>query len=141
MYPVDFEKRLKRVERSGLVKVNCISVAFYLLGLRSREKHIDPFKSPLKVIQSFEVVGQTANEPSHVPAEAVAVGIWSERAFVYCHLGIISPLNRAEIIDRPGSGEPIRRISYDALYDEYFPNRTSVPKFHFLRVNPKLYLK
>lgn len=141
MYPVDFRERLKKAQTDSYKRhVNCISAAFYLLGLRETERCIDPKKSNSTIVSSLEIVERTTTKPLLVPNEATLVGVWSKTQERYWHLGVISPFDRTEVIDRRGSSFPIRVVTYAEIYNENFGDRKHEPYFDFLKVNPRMYL-
>jgi hypothetical protein len=148
MYPVDFPQRLIKAEQATMGSGNCISAAFWLLGLDKREIEIDPYLDNDRIVSTFEVIDRVRSIPSSIPDEAVLVGIWGETE--YWHLGVISPFNRDQIIDRPNHGLPIRLTTYQDIIQQFFnipddPLYASYknvdPSFDVLKVRPEMYLK
>jgi hypothetical protein len=148
MYPVDFRERLVKGEQNKTGNVNCISAAFYLLGLKNKEENIYPDQQNDEIVNALEVIDRRRDIPDNIPDEAVLVGVWGGSD--YWHLGVISPFNRTQIIDRPNHGFPIRFTTCQKIYHECFNRppdslfnflKNADPSFDFLKVRPEMYLK
>lgn len=132
MYPIDFEKRLQEA-KSRNRDVNCISATFFLLGLQDVEAGIDPWQDPESIRRKFDVIYRRATPYLDTPDEAVALGVWSNRSGLYCHLGVINPYNRDEAIHRTGYHQPISTISIEDLNAYYGLSGVSAIDFLKLR--------
>lgn len=133
MYPVDFPMRLEQAQKVDR-DVNCISATLYLLGLQDIEAGIDPWENPESIRRKFNVIYRRAAPYLDTPDDAVALGVWSNRSGLYCHLGVINPYNRDEAIHRTGYHEPIATISIKDLNSYYGLGGVSAIDFLKIRV-------